>query len=150
MPWTEKNSDGSSGAKTSAEYDLLKENLLPVAAKEASQDKNVKPLEFQPVKSPGNYEAEFTRKDDDVIFHFWPWGFHEAQDKGTTLPRFRQGFETFLVQSMSEVFNARTIQIEHDLDMGALFLRCRGAGLNQFFRENAIKACESLHAKFES
>ena len=150
MNWNEKFADGTTGVKSSKEYDSKKESLSPLAAKEAQQDKGIDPIEFQPVKSPGNYEAEFAKKDDDVIFHFWPWGFHDAQDKGTTPPRFKNGFETFLTQVMAEQYGAKRIQLEKDLDMGALFVRAMGASSNQFFREVAIKACELLHQKFES
>ncbi len=149
MTWNEKFADGTTGVKNSKEYDSIKETFAPLAAKEAQADKGIEPIEFQPVKSPGNYEAEFAKKDDDIIFHFWPYGFHDAQDKEKTLPRFKQGFETFLTQVMAESYGAKRVKLEKDLDMGAIFVRAMGAGTNQFFREVAIKACELLHKKFE-
>lgn len=150
MTWSEKLADGTTGQKASKEYDTLKDSLAPVAAREGQQDKAIIPIDFQPVKSPNNYEAEFAKKDSDVIFHFWPWGFHDAQDKNMTPPRFKNGFETFLVQSMVEVFGAKRVELHKDDDMGAFFVRAQGAGDNQFFRELAIQACEGLHKKFES
>lgn len=150
MAWNEKLADGTSSVKVSKEYDSMTESLSPLVAKEAQQDKGIEPIEFQPVKSPGNYEAEFAKKDDDILFHFWPYGFHDAQDKEKTPPRFKNGFETFLTQVMSETYGPKRVQLEKDLDMGAIFVRAMGAGSNQFFREVAIKACELLHQKFES
>ena len=38
-----------------------------------------------------------------------------------------------------------TVDIEHDPDVGAWFVKAKGWGENQFSRELSIKACEQLH-----
>lgn len=113
-------------------------------------DKVIEPVHFQPVKSPGNYEAEFAIKDGDVIFHFWPYGFHEAQVREQTPPRFKRGFHQFLVSAMASAFDSRRLEFEDDKDMGAIFVRAKGFADNQFYRQLAIQACEKLHAILES
>jgi hypothetical protein len=108
-------------------------------------DKLVDPIIFQPVKSPGNYEAEFAIKGDDLIFHFWPSGYHDAQDKGFTTPHFKRDFSYHLVKVMSDSFSANRIEVENDEDMGAIFVKASGYASNQFYKDMAIMACEKLH-----
>lgn len=156
MSWTEKDPKSSNGihAADTARAQLLsktKEEFFPIAVKEASGgDKGIAPVEFQPVKSPGTYEAEFAVKGDDVIFHFWPWGYHDAERRGETLPRFKRGFQNFLITAMSEAFDPKRLVVEDDKDMGAIFVKATGFGSNQFYRKLCIEACEKLHKSFES
>lgn len=156
MPWTEKDPKSSNGVHSpdNERAQLLsktKEEFLPIAEKEASAgDKGVAPISFQPVKSPGTYEAEFAVKGEDVIFHFWPWGYHEAERRGETLPRFKRGFQNFLIKAMSEAFDPKRLVVEDDKDMGAIFVKATGFGTNQFYRNLCIDACERLHKSFES
>lgn len=156
MPWTEKDPKSANGthSATNERAQLLsktKEEFLPIAAKEASSgDKGIQTVEFQPVKSPGTYEAEFAVKGEDVIFHFWPWGYHDAERRGETLPRFKKGFQASLAKAMSEAFDSKRVEIQDDPDMGAIFVKASGFGTNQFFRKLSIDACERLHKSFES
>src|SRR5687767_9711082 len=110
-------------------------------------DKLIEPVNFQPVRSPGNYEAEFAAKGDDIIFHFWPDGYHDAQNKGKHPPRFKKDFGHHLFVAMSATFGPRRLEIENDDDMGAIFVKATGYGTNQFFRTMAISVCEDLHKK---
>jgi len=149
MSWSEKFADGSSKESPSQEYDALKDSLLPVTVRESkSGNKFIAPIDFQPVKSPKNYEAEFAVKGEDLIFHFWPWGYHDAEADGLALPRFKPNFEKFLTQAIAAQFGNKTF-ISRDEDVGAFFIKAPGFGLNQFHRELAIKACEELHNMFE-
>ena len=56
------------------------------------------------------------------------------------------GFESSLLKVMGEVFDPKRVTIEHDIDVGALFVRAKGWGEAQFYRDLCIKACEQIHA----
>ena len=151
MSWLEKNYETNEVAQPTAARALVldeaREQGLPTIKKEA--DAGVKPfaqVQLQPVKSPGIYEAEFGVKDSDVIFHFWPSGYHVAERRGVAGPKFKPGFENALKKVMGEVFDAKRVTIDNDIDMGALFVRAKGWGEAQFHRDLCIKACEQLHA----
>jgi hypothetical protein len=151
MSWLEKNSETNEVAAPTAAramvLDEAREQGLPTIKKEA--DAGVKPFEqvqLQPVKSPGIYEAEFGVKGADVIFHFWPSGYHVAERRGVAAPKFKQGFEATLTKVMGDVFDAKRVVVEQDIDVGALFVRAKGWGDAQFHRDLCIKACEQLHA----
>lgn len=149
MSWSSKTQNGV-GSVPSQELDSTRDELLPLADREArSGDKPFEPIDFQPVKSPGHFEAEFALKGNDVIFHFWPWGFHEAQERGAIPPRFLSLLPEYLAESLSKEYGSKA-QLSADEDMGALFVRVPEAGINQFWREIAIKVCEHLHNCFES
>lgn len=156
MPWTEKDPKSSNGTHSPSDeraqlLSKTKEEFLPIAVKEASAgDKGIDQVDFQPVKSPGTYEAEFAVKGDDVIFHFWPWGYHDAERRGETTPRFKRGFQDSLMKAMSQAFDPKRVEISEDKDMGAIFVKASGFGSNQFFRKLSIEACELLHKSFES
>jgi hypothetical protein len=151
MPWIEKNSETNEVASPndirSKTLDHAREEGLPVITKEVEAGtKPFDPIQFQPVKSPGIYDAEFGVKGADVIFHFWPSGYHVAQRRGVVTPRFKQGFELALRRTMGDVFDTNRVFIDEDKDMGALFVKASGWGEAQFHRDLCIKACEKLHA----
>lgn len=155
MSWTEKKSEDNVIQQTvsqrTAELAQARDEVLPLATAEiAAGDKSIDPIDFQPVRSPGNYDAEFALKGDDLIFHFWPSGFHEAQRNNHTPPRFKRGFTFHLVRVMSDTFGAKRIEIEPDEDMGAVFVKALGQSSNQFYRKLAIEACEKLHKNLDS
>lgn len=155
MSWTEKDQNDSAKSASADRQDLLnaaRAEVLPIAQKEAAQgNKGFGPIDFQPVKSPGNYEAEFALKGEDIIFHFWPWGYHDAQDKNRALPRFRKDFSSLLSVSMEKAFgNPNRLQIEEDRDMGAFFVKAIGFAINPFHRNLCIEACENLHQRLET
>ena len=152
MSWLEKevetNKVGRPDEARTKVLDAERDTGLPVMTKEA--DSGVKPFEqvqLQPVKSPGIYEAEFGVKNQDVIFHFWPSGYHAADRRGVAAPQFKKGFEVALKKVMGEVFDPKRVVIEHDQDVGALFVRAKQWGEAQFHRDLCIKACEKLHAE---
>ena len=149
MSWTQKDQDGSRSdvpPELEKEYEKAKADSLPRVQKEAGEGvRPFKQVDVQPVRSPKLYEAEFGVKGEDVIFHFWPWNYHVAEKQGHRTPDFPRGFETFLVKALGDAFEAKRIEMEKDEDVGAIFVRCRGYGNNQFHRELCIRACEKLH-----
>lgn len=127
-------------------YDEASAELKPVLEREEQQGaKPIEPLEFQPVRSPGIYEAEFAKKNDDLIFHFWPYGYHTAERAGIATPRFIPEFDTGLRKSFSDVFGAHRIEVNRDEDVGAISIKAFGWGGNDSYRKLAIEACEKTH-----
>ncbi len=151
MSWTEQETQSrekkSVTAERQQELDQAREQTLPTLKKEAeSGAAPFKPLEFQPVRSPGLFEAEFAVKDEDLIFHFWPYGYRMAERSGQALPAFKRGFKDTLAKAMSEVFEEKRLMLSDDRDVGALAVCAQGYGLNQFNRDLSIKVCEKLHS----
>lgn len=151
MSWLEKNSETNEVAQPNATrtkvLDDARAEGLPTIEKESDAGvKPFNPVQLQPVKSPGIYEAEFGVKNDDVIFHFWPSGYHAAERRSAAAPQFKIGFEQALKKVMGEVFDSKRVVVDHDPDVGALFVRAKGWGDAQFHRDLCIKACEQLHA----
>lgn len=136
------------------ELDKTKQESYPVIAGEVGRGiKPLKEVRFQPVQSPGIFEAEFAQRDSttddgkisrDVIFHFWPWGLHAADKREEIRPSFRRGFKEALQKVMTSEYQG-LVQIEDDRDMGAFFVRIRGAGGQQFWHQLAVKAVTTLH-----
>lgn len=144
--WSERSSEGVVSEKVSSELDSLKKELSPIVVKEADSGvKGFDQLDFQPVMSPSNYEAEFASKGDDLIFHIWPWKFHEADRAGKIRPRFKKNFDTLLTAAFGKVFFSKW-EFSFDEDMGSFFVKAHGFGSGQFARENAIEALECLHS----
>jgi hypothetical protein len=141
---------GNVGVATSdqvKEYEDEKATSLPVIEKESENGaKPFKPIEFQPVESPGIYEAEFGVKGEDVIFHFWPHGYRKAAALGKTTPHFLKDFRQHVATVMLEDFGNTRVEFQDDKDVGAFFVKANGWGKNEFHRELCIKACEKIHA----
>ncbi len=151
MQWIEKDIETRQVSKADVERSKLLEEVkrgsLPTIQKEA--DAGMRPFEtmkFQPVKSPGIYEAEFGVKGKDLIFHFWPHDYHLIDSQSKPTPKFGPDFLAKLTRIMHETFDGRRVDIKDDKDMGALFVRATGWGESQFHRELAIKACEAMHS----
>ena len=150
MNWvtSEQGSVGVASTEKSREYEDEKSVSLPVIEKEADSGfKPFDPIEFQPVRSPGIYEGEFAAKDNDIIFHFWPDGFHVAQRSGKAVPRFKKDFEEKLSLTFKKHFGETRVDIQNDPDIGAWFIKANGWGKNEFLFELCVKACEALHAE---
>lgn len=149
MNWVERNTENTASgvaAPKAAEFDEAKLQVMPVITKEAGRGEvPVQQVHFQPVKSPGIYEAEFANKDGTVIFHFWPYGYHQAERDGKPTPRFKPDFEKKLRAVMVPAFGERALSFEQDKDMGSWFVSAAGWGERQFYRDLAIKACRDLH-----
>lgn len=151
MEWTEQQTKTKESMQVDeARARLLSEvrqTSLPVVQKEA--DGGVRPFEsvdFQPIKGVHTFEAEFGVKGDDVIYHVWPWGYHEADRKdGERLPVFKKDFEQVLSQSMAKAFGQGRCDITFDGDIGAWFVKANGFGTNQFYRDVCIEAAQVLH-----
>lgn len=128
-------------------FDEVKRASLPVVQKEA--DGGVRPfktVELQPVKGVNTFEAEFGVKGEDVIFHVWPWGYHDADRKeGARLPEFKKGFDQVLKAAMGKVFGEGRIELSFDGDMGAWFVLAKGFSSNQFHRNICLDAAKALH-----
>ena len=134
------------------ELDKTKEEEHPRLVQEAERGmKPVEPIKFQPVHSPGIFEAEFAMRQlvsdggigRDVIFHFWPWGLHSADKTGAPRPGFKKGFREMLEQVFKKHYTQ--VEIRDDRDMGSYFVRLRGAGGAQFWFQIAVKAVTDLH-----
>jgi hypothetical protein len=149
MSWTEQDHKSKTVIPMTKEreqhLEQEKNSVLPIIQKESEETKPFDPMKFQPVHSPGIYEAEFAVKDKDIIFHFWPWGYHEAERSNKTTPRFPSAFENALKLAMYESFKPDRVSAHSDIDMGSWFVRAKDWGENQFSRELAIKACEKVH-----
>jgi hypothetical protein len=132
-------------AEKAADLDKAKEEGLPTVIKQAAKGElPVQPVQLQPVRSPGIYEGEFGVKDDDLIFHFWPYGYHDADRKGLATPRFKKDFESTLKAVAARELRNRAV-VEHDQDVGAYFVRGTGWGTSQFHHDIAVKFCQALH-----
>jgi hypothetical protein len=150
MPWTEedqktKNRFVVNDREKIEKLDKAVQEGLPVVLKE--NDQGAKPflkLQFQPVKSPGIFEAEFGVKGDDIIFHFWPWGFAAAKTKGQVPPSFRSDFYKSMVKAMDQNFDPKRTEFVKDQEMG-YFVKARGYALHQFWKKLAIETCSQLH-----
>ena len=125
-------------------YDSERERSLPVLQKEPGQH-DLEPLRPQPVISPGIYEAEFMSKGSDIVFHFWPYGYHEADDHDKVPPRFGKNFQPTLTKIMNEGLFPCKVYVSEDKDMGSWFVRAFGLAERPFHRELCVKACEDLH-----
>jgi hypothetical protein len=129
-----------------AQYDADKKESLPILEKEAKQGmKGFKPIKFQPVHSIGIFEAEFGVKNQDLIFHFWPDGYHQAERDKRVTPRFPKNIGSILLENMSKVFDPMRIEVYEDRDVGAWFVKANGFGDSTFHRELAIKAVTAVH-----
>lgn len=152
MAWTEREvATGKEVDVTAAKAQMLdevKKASMPIVQKES--EGGVRPFDtvkFQPVKGVGTFEAEFGIKGDDVIFHIWPYGYHDADRKeGQVLPKFIPAFEATLKTSFTgTVFTPARCDFSFDGDLGAWFVRAKGYSQNQFFRQLSIEALTYLH-----
>ena len=150
MNWVEQELKNRKPIDVSRErervLDATKREVHPIIVQEASQgDKPFEPIKFQPVKSPGLFEAEFAKRDADIIFHFWPWGLHEADRTGSPRPPFTAPFRSELKAAMEKVFDKRFVTIDEDRDMGAIFVKVSGVGAKQFWHDLGVKVVTALH-----
>lgn len=130
----------------SKEFEGEKANSLPVIEKESGKGAALfDPIKFQPVVGTGIYEAEFGVKNGDVIFHFWPHGYHAADAAGRATPSFKNGFKDALKSVAEKEFGKNRIELKDDRDVGALFLRAIGWAESQFHRQLSVKVCETLY-----
>lgn len=119
---------------------------LPKLQKEADQGlKPIQPIRFQPINGTDYFEAEFGVRGNDIIFHFWPWKYHETERNGRPVPRFHKGFASILVSTMGTVFDPMRVEIYEDRDVGAWFVKAIGYGTNTFHRDLSIKAVTELY-----
>lgn len=121
---------------------------LPVVLKEA--DGGVRPfktVDFQPVRGPGTFEGEFGVKLEDLILHFWPHGYHDAERTGGRTPKFKPGFEEALRSSFKDSFKHFSIEMTFDPEMGAWFMKIPNATSSLHYRDLCVKALEALHLK---
>lgn len=150
MAWREREVETGKeevvGLDRTRELNEARDQALPAMLKEAEIGKKpFIPVRFQPVRSPGLYEAEFAKRDNDVIFHFWPYGYHEADRKNLAAPKFPKDFQAKLSESMNSAFGPHRVSVKNDLDMGAFFVCATGWGIQQFWFDLAVKACQNLH-----
>lgn len=149
MTWKEKQTgDRTNVFDASPErarlYDLEKSTTLPIIGKEPGK-KPFEAVKAQPVRSPGIYEAEFIAKDGDVVFHFWPEGYHKAEEEGRNPPHFPPTFSKAMQSAISKVMAPSKVDISEDRDMGAWFVRVHGLATKPFQFDLCVKACEEVH-----
>lgn len=125
------------------EYDAAKEVSLPVITKE--ETKPFEQVNPQPVISPGIYEAEFMTKGPDVLFHFWPHGYHRAEELEKVPPRFPKMFHSVLKETMTKALSPTFLEIEEDRDMGAWFVKAKTLADRPFARDLCVQAMEAVH-----
>lgn len=151
MNWVEQDQETgnrhTAPASRAAVLEETKKDTLPVVQKEAEKGKlPFEPVHLTPVRSPGIYEGEFGSKDGDLFFHFWPYGYRQAEREGKARPRFRADIEQILDKTMAEVFGAPRVQYSDYRERnGSFYVKATGWAQNQFAREIAVKACEKLH-----
>ena len=147
--WTQRDVethiDSTVDAPKAKVLDQEKAASLPKVLKEAGEARPFDQVRLQPVISPGIYEAEFGTKGGDLIFHFWPSGYHDAERADRATPRFTNDFHGKLQQAMSETFEEHRVEITLDADMGAFFVVAKFWADSQAPRELCVKACERLH-----
>jgi hypothetical protein len=126
--------------------DDTKRESHPIIVQEAARgDKPFDPIRFQPVKSPGLFEAEFAKRGNDLIFHFWPHGLHEADRLGQPRPPFLTTFRHELQVAFGANFFAKNVEISDDRDMGAIFVKVSTFGAKQFWHQLSVKVVTDLH-----
>lgn len=117
----------------------------PVLQKEAENNKPFQPVHFQEIRGTGIFEAEFGVKGRDLIFHFWPDGYHHGERSGTTHPDFKKGFKANLQKALEDEFGKGRTSVESDPDMGAMFAKAFGVSDDLFLRKRAIQVCTELY-----
>lgn len=147
MPWTERDlrtgeQDTITGERA---VQLTKDTAKDLPRVQKEEVKAFDPVKYQPVRSPNIYDAEFGVKGNDLIFHFWPFNYHEAERRNIRLPDFAPQFEGKLKLEMEKVFGAHRVEFKYDGDMGAWYAKANGWGENQFAFDLAVKACKALH-----
>ena len=150
--WTEQDMETRKVSKADAEraslLDLVKKENLPTIKKEAeSGGPGFKPIDFQPIRSPGIYEAEFAVKEKDIIFHFFPHGYARAAHQNLATPPFKPGFLKVVKEQLALVFDAHRVDIQEDKDLGGISAKARGWGDSSYARDLCIKVCEAIHKK---
>lgn len=158
MSWTER--EIATGKEVDVDVakarllDEVKKTSLPIVQKEA--DAGARPIaqvQFQPVKATNTFEAEFGVKGEDLLFHFWPYGYHDVERYNDgldsamckSLPKFKSDFEKLLSESMYAVFGKNRCELSFDGDVGAWFVKANGWGQSQFHRNLCIEAVTILH-----
>lgn len=151
MGWFEENtntrhrSEVSDAAKLQKFEEVKSECHAPILKEVDSGMKPFKPVRFQPVQSPGLFEAEFAEKDGDVIFHFWPSGYAEAVAKANTRPNFKATFLPSMEKGFEEFYDPHRLQASFEPELGAYTVRAVGYGDQQFWKKKAIDVCTQIH-----
>lgn len=152
MSWVEQETQERKQLQVTPErekqLDEVKNEVHPAIVREAAQgDKPFEPIRFQPVKSPGLFEAEFAKKESDLVFHFWPWGLHAADRGDQPRPPFTKDFRPQLTCALHDVFDSNKVTIKEDRDMAAIFVKVEGYGMKQFWFDLAHKVVTNLHLR---
>lgn len=141
----ESKQDHMVSSAKAAELDSAKAETMPELLKETSGMRPFEQIKFQPVRAHGLFDAEFAVKGDDIIFHFWPYGFHQAQHSGTREPNFPTGFLEKLKESLKTSFAATRTEVTLDKDMGAYFVKAIGYATAISSFTLATEACKHLY-----
>jgi hypothetical protein len=150
MAWLEQMKDAPQAVRPpparEQELEKARDESLPVVNRQVGKGQlPVQPVRLQPVRSPGIYEGEFGVKDGDVLFHFWPYGYHEAERQRLAAPHFPARFEGSLLEVMNQEFGKNRVEILKDDDVGAYCVIARNWASQQMHFELSVRACEKLH-----
>jgi hypothetical protein len=132
-------------SESAAAYEQAKAEKLPVIEREATGVRPFEQLKFQPVTAHGFFDAEFAEKGEDIVFHFWPYGFHKAQRSGSKSPAFPKDFQEKLRKAMRKSFADNRVVVDEDKDMGSFFVKAVGytKALSPF--KLATDVCKELY-----
>jgi hypothetical protein len=150
MVWHERQletqQDSQVDQARAAELDKAKVDVHQAIVKETGEGlRQFKPIKFQPVIGRGIFEAEFAEKDDDIIFHFWPYQYRLKQKEGKQLPQFPQGTENLLKLSLTTSFADNRIETSFDQDMGSFFVRAIGYAKSLDPKYLAVNVCKKFY-----
>jgi len=147
MVWYKQFETGVETIEDKALLDELDRDSKVVTDEEefSTTAKIIEPIQFQPVKAPGHYEAETAVRGQDVIFHIWPWGYHQAVAEEARPPSFRPKFQDWISTAFLSEYPDANIFIDYDADMGSFFVKIHGVGVSQFWMKRAIQCLENLY-----
>jgi len=154
MAWAELDLQTRQDLPMSAEREALlnevRNSVRPVITREVDRgDKGIEPVQFKEVRSPGLFEAQFARKQNDVVFHFWPWGFALAEKRGEPRPAFQPGMRVQIREAFVDIYGdsefLSVTEDDWDREMGSITAIVRGQGAKQFWYDLAVKVVTQLH-----
>lgn len=147
----DRNPTDISGSKK-VEYDKESSEGIPKIMKEwETVDKGlggkpIDPIHFQEVLGPKIFEGEYGVRGEDIIFHLWPYGYHQAMDDNKFPPKFHKNFKGQLVVSVAKVFPTNKVELENHIQrMGSLYVCIYGGASGMFHDQKCIEFCEDLY-----
>jgi hypothetical protein len=157
MHWVEQNpktriTSVPNEQRTEQLNQAVGESLPAIHAEVATGVKGLEPISLKPFRCPeGKFEGEFGTKDGDLIFHFWPYGYYQAEHDGTALPAFDRIFTRKLLEEIfGQSFRPDRIEVLPEPGLGSICVLAKGYGGSQFQYELCFKAVEALYKRLAS